>query len=294
MVVTGEWRRRPTLIDNWPEDVESIMAIDENGTTDLEYFKKQKEKYPMEILKASMGLSNKYDNDKWFTTTGVIMNRDEYPKFRDDIVTLKETFWPEGKAYYKGQLRRVVFHSREIRKKEGPFEPSQFDYDRFVRELSLLIEKTPYVAFSASINKVKHVQKYKNAFHVYNLCLNFIVERYCHWLNANNKKGLLFLESRGKDEDHRILKYLINLLDNGNNYNGPEHFCNIVGVYFNPKWSLSHNYQMSFPLLELADLVSYPIYKHMRSQKKDLAFKVVEKKLFSYPHYNGYGLKQFP
>lgn len=293
--MTREWRKRPTLLDYWPEDVESIMAIDENGTTDLEYFKKMKEKDPTEFFKASTGLSNRYDNNKWFTITGVIMNRDEFPKFRYDIVTLKDTFWPpEGKAYYKGQLRRVVFHSREIRKKESPFAVSQNDYDKFISELSLLIEKTSYIAFSASINKVKHVERYKNPFHVYYWCLNFIVERYCFWLKNNNKKGLLFLESRGKKEDHEVLKFLINLINNGNNYNGPEHFSNIVGIYFNPKWSKNHNYQKSFPLLELADLVSYPIYKYMRSQKKDLAFEIVEKKLYNYPHYDGYGLKKFP
>jgi hypothetical protein len=223
------------------------------------------------------------------------MGRDDFPRFKDDITSVKMGHWDDGKYQYKGRLKRVVFHSREIRKKEGPFEASQINYGSFMTDLSSLIDRTPFITFSSSIDKVRHVAQYsRNAYHVYNLCMNFIVERYCRFLNMKGKNGIILLESRGKKEDHKLLEYLVSLINNGNNFHQASHFRNIKGVYFNPKWSKSHDDQLSFPILELADLVSFPIYKHVRTEKKDMAFEVVEKKLHAYPYYNGYGLKKFP
>jgi len=34
------WGSRPTIIDNWPDDIDKIIAIDENGTYDLNSIKK--------------------------------------------------------------------------------------------------------------------------------------------------------------------------------------------------------------------------------------------------------------
>lgn len=289
-----DWKKRPLLIDYWEEDIDTVMAIDENGTTDLTGVRNLFAADHLELMKACFH-TDSYMHERWFTITGVIMDRGNFPSFKDAITTIKLAHWHNGLYDYKQGQRRVVFHSREIRKKEGPFNPKLIKTKDFVMDISSLIKNQNFDIYSSSIDKIKHIARYTKPFHVYNLCLNFIVERYCRELNRKGKTGILLLESRGKDEDAMILEYLVDLLENGNNYHTAEHFSQIKGVYFNPKWCFNKNHgKASFILLELADIVSYPIFKYIKTNKKDIAFEVLEPKLQNYPSYNGYGIKKFP
>lgn len=279
-----DWWSRPTPLQYWDQKIDSIMAIDENGTNDLDGNSKDFSKY---ILSHD-------DNDRWFTITGVVINQEEFPSFRDRMVSIKDAHWKDGKFKYKDGLKRVVFHSREIRKKAGPFNPKLINYCKFITDISSLIEQTGFIVYSSSIDKVKHIQKYSNPYHVYKLCLEFIVERYCRYLNDTGKTGLLFLEARGKKEDAEVLKYLVGLINEGNKYNQSQFFKQIKSIFFNPKWCTITNGQASYIQLELADLVSFPIYKFVRSGKKDKSYIIVEKKLYNYPCVEGFGLKKFP
>ncbi|MGG3383093.1 DUF3800 domain-containing protein [Heyndrickxia faecalis] len=278
------WWERPTLIENWDQSFDSILAIDENGTIDLNGVRKNIMKiYP-----------DKTHNDRWFTITGVDMERDNFVRFRDSINTVKYAYWNKGCFNYKSGEKRVVFHSREIRKKQGPFNPKIIDYDKFIMDVTEMIMNTQFEIFSSSIDKARHLIKYETPYPVYNLCLEFILERYCRKLRETEKSGIILLESRGKKEDKEILGYLTKLLKNGNRYWTCDDFSCIKGVYFNPKWSARHGKKASFILLELADMVSYPIHKYVKLDKKDLAYQAIEKKIANYPAVKGYGLKVFP
>jgi hypothetical protein len=283
----SDWKIRPTLIEHWDEHIDTIMAIDENGTTDLKGIQKKIRNHILELHKLS-------NEDNLFTITGVVLERGNFPRFRDAINTLKYAYWEEGKFKYKKGIKRVVLHSRDIRKKEGPFNSKLIDYDNFIIDLTHFIENTQCLVFSSSIDKLQHVLKYTNPYHVYDLCLEFIIERYCRFLRSTKKNGILLLESRGKKEDAEILEFIVNLLENGNRYWKKDDFKCIKGVYFNPKWSKTHNEQMSYPILELTDLISYPIHKYVKYGVRDKAFEVIEKKIHNYPNIKGYGLKTFP
>ena len=288
------WRSRPTIIDNWPGDIDKIIAIDENGTCDLNSIKKIFKNDSVKLLKAYKDTS-KYMHERWFTITGVVLKKVDFPNFKEEVNAIKYRHWDNGIYDYKSGKRRVVFHSREIRRKEGPFNPKVVDYAQLQNDISLMIKSTDFRIYSSSIDKINHVFTYSKPFHVYNLNLNFIIERFCWELNRNNESGIILLESRGKKEDLRILRYLTNLIDNGNNFKSKEHFSGIKGVYFNPKWCLEKNKgKASYILLELADVVSYPIFKYTKTNNKDKAFLTFEDKIYNYPYYNGYGLKKFP
>lgn len=282
------WKTRPKLIDNWDEDIDYIMAIDENGTTDLAGIRRK-------IMHEEFGgppVGN--DPDRWFTITGAVMARTDFAAFRDAMVSIKEAYWQDGKYQYKQGHRRVVFHSRDIRKKEGPFNPKFINVPQLGNDISTMIQSARFKLFSSSIDKVRHIQQYLYPYHVYKLCLEFIIERYARFLNGQGKKGILWLESRGKNEDHEILNFLVHFLNNGNRYYSQAQLACITGVYFNPKWDHAANGQTSFVLLELSDLCSYPIHKFVKYGTRDPAFDVVEKKMYNYPRYNRYGLKVFP
>lgn len=287
-----DWQIRPTLIDEWDQSIDTIMAIDENGTTDLRGIKKKIRSNFFQVL------ANKEDTiipqDRWFTITGVILKREDFPSFKDKINSIKFSQWDNGKYKYKNGLRRVVFHSREIRKREGPFNPKLIEYGRLMTNISNLVQETDFKIFSASIDKLEHVLRYSNPFPVYTQSLEFIIERYTRYLTREKKNGILLLESRGKEEDAVVLQHVISILKNGNRFWEPSQFQCIKGVYFNPKWSFKQDHQTSFVLLELADIVSYPIFKYVSTGTQDLAFDTLKNKIYNYPHYNGYGLKTFP
>lgn len=287
-----DWRKRPTIIHEWNEEFDCVMAIDENGTTDLKGIRK---KIRQDFFSA-IGNKDKIalPHDRWFTISGVVMEKDAFATFRDAINSIKYGHWEEGKFDYKQGNKRVVFHSSEIRKRVGPFNPKFINYGDLMTDISGLVENSNFLIYSSSIDKISHVLSYANPYPVYNLCLDFIVERFCRSLNLSGKKGILLLESRGKKEDKHILKHLINLLEKGNHFHLPGHFNCIKGVYFNPKWSSVQKDQASFVLLELADLISYPIFKFVSTGNQDAAFNILKNKLYNYPNYDGFGLKRFP
>ena len=102
------------------------------------------------------------------------------------------------------------------------------------------------------------------------------------------------LEARGKNEDKLLLNEMKHIIfETGiKNISTYELSEKIDGIYFNPKWNTV--YDETFIGLEIADLSSYPIHKFIRNNKKDLSFKILEKKFNKFPNYINKGLKIFP
>lgn len=280
-----DWKTRPRLIEYWPEDVDIVMGLDENGSSDLVSIKRKIDAgSPIDI------------SIKDFTLTGVVFNRSNYETLKQQMNDVKYSFWDGGLSDYKGELKRVCFHSREIRKREHPF--NKINYDDFIPALSKMIDSIPTRIFSCYIDKEKHFKRYKTPDHPYHVAVRFILERYCKGLNDANKKGVIIIESRGPKEDKFVLGHILEIIEKGSTQNSSNHFKNLVGVYFNPKWWVADNNQSSFVVLELADLISFPIHKYARNQCsaefKDQSFSMIEKNIYKYPKYIGWGLKIWP
>lgn len=264
------WRSNPCSIDNL-KDVDCLFAIDENGTSILEN--------PFQLNK----------NNNFFTVTGVYFDLINHNEIQQSVSSLKNEFWEDG--LFKKQ--RVVLHSKDIRKKQGAFNPKIIDYDKFIGNLLELLNKLPITIYSCTINKEKHFAKYTfNASPIYELGVEFIIERHCFNLRRNNKTGTVLLESRGKKEDFFILQKMKQLLEFGNNYNQKSLFSPIKGVYFNPK-STSDKLK-SYWALEIADVISYYIYNYVKTGDESDGFNVIKEKIYGYPNHLGKGLKIFP
>lgn len=278
------WRNRPKYIDYCPKNVDYIMFIDENGDSDLKYIKRC-------IFK------NKTidENSVYFTVTGVIIKRNNLSDIKDKIMEIKLKYWKDGHYKYDGiHDKRICFHSREIRRREKPFSDDLINRENFLQDLSGFLDYVPCHIVSSTINKEKHFKGYCYPKHPYNLNLNFVLERFVKFYLNNGETGIIILEARGKDEDKKVLKHIKELIDNGTRFVEAEYFKKIKGVYFNKKWQLNSNCKKSYFGLEIADLYSYPIHKYCKTGKKDKAFKVLEKKLYNYPYYDGCGIKIFP
>lgn len=275
------WTNRPTPIDVWTKDVDYVMFVDENGNSDISY-----------ILKKIMKGKEIALEEKFFTVTGIIFKKSDYRIAKDKINILKNKYWKDGYFKYKEKLQKVCFHSREIRKGTGPFNYNLIDYKTFLEDLSNTLDNLNYNIISITINIEEYLrQNYK--FDVYNTALCFLLQRYIYYM-PNNSKGIIMLEARGKNEDKLLLNEMKHIIfETGiKNITPYELSEKIDGIYFNPKWNKV--YDETFVGLEIADLSSYPIHKFIRNNKKDLSFKILEKKFDKFPNYINKGLKIFP
>lgn len=265
------WKSRPTILNSINGSIDFILAIDENGIPSLKDL-----------------LHPKNDLLQWFTITGVVLSKESFKTFVEDITKVKNKYWSKG-CFNK---KKVVFHSRDIRKKTGAFNPKLINYEYFLEDLKDLITNSQYSIYSSSIDKFSHVRSYINPYPVYDLCLEFLLERYCYKLNSDNKTGIIVVESRGEKENKLLLDTALRIMKYGNQYHDSSFFSNIRGIYFNPK--RTKDKKLSYPQLELADLVSYPIHSYVKTNYINEDFASIESKLYNYPNYQGYGMKLFP
>lgn len=275
------WRNRPNYINYCPPEADYALFLDENGNDSLKGILKKQDEHE--------------GKQEYFTVTGIAVKSQDLQYIKEEIMALKHKHWENACFFYNKQLKRICFHSRDIRKKQGPFNPAIIDIEQLLGDLNNLVSNIPITIFSSSIEKVEHCRRYANPEHPYNLCLGFILERFTKYFMSLQNISILVLEARGKKEDRNVLNFIKKLLDTETKYvNNATFKQKIMGVYFNNKWSKNDDYLKTYFCLELADLVSYPIYKLIRHGIKDKAFKCLENKIYGYPNYWGKGIKVFP
>lgn len=276
-----EWIKKPTGITTWNKDITHVMFVDESGTSDI-----------TNILKSINNRKEIPVDNKYFTVTGCIFTKREYAEMQIKINRLKDKYWKDGKYSYKGILRKVCFHSREIRRNEEAFSNNVINYKEFINDLSILMGELNYKIISITINKEDYILK-RYHFNVYNTALCFLIQRFIYAM-PTPCKGIIMLEARGKTEDKIVLEEMCHIINvtGIKNLRTDELQEKISGIYFNPKWNKS--YDNTFSGLEIADLTSYPIHKYIKYNKKDLAFEMLERKIDKFPDYINKGLKIFP
>ena len=259
--------KRPTRLKTIDSDIDYIMCIDENGSEAL--------------LNNGMEKINNNESidldSKYLTITGVIFTRENYSSACFEIDQLKKKYWKDGLFEKSGEKIAVCLHSRDIRRKNIPFDNYSINRDIFLNELTQILDGIDCKIISSSIDVEKYIRSEKYSFNIYHTAIQFLIERYIY-ATKNNKKGILILESRNQNQDKKILNQINILFEYGTTKIPSFEFNQkIVGVYFNTK--RNSNKIHTYAGLEIADLFSYPIYKYIKLGKKDDAFKVVEKKL---------------
>lgn len=198
------WRDYPQKINNWNDKINYVMFIDENGNSGnvQDFYKKITNNLPIS------------EDDKFFTITGVIFEKQQYSIMRNNIRKLKEKYWENGYYYdsKRNDTRYVCFHSRDIRRHDGAFNDSLIDYKSFMTDLSSVLQNIDCKIISISINLEEYVkQGYID--NVYCKAFDLLFERYIY-ATDNKRKGIVMLESRGKDDDKTLLKHINYIMTN--------------------------------------------------------------------------------
>lgn len=265
------------------KDIDYVMCIDENGSSNLTY-----------VLKQISNEKEIGEDDKYFTITGCIFTKEEYMNSKKIIKLLKNKYWENG-MFYDSKLKckkAVCFHSRDIRKHNNCFNDSIINYNEFMSDLTNTMKNIKCKIISISINLYEYLKK-GYIHNVYNVAFDFLLERYIY-ATENNKKGVIMLEARGKDEDNELLEHISKVIikTGTKKISSKELKLKIAGVYFNPKWN--EEYSITYVGLEITDLFSYPIHKYVKRSIKDKAFLTFEDKIVGYPDYKSKGIKIFP
>ena len=280
----SKWYDKPTKIVSIGKNIDYIMCIDENGSSsNLTY-----------VLRQISNEKELSEDDKYFTITGCIFTKEEYMNSKKLIESLKNKYWNNG-VFYDTKVKRykaICLHSRDIRKHDSCFNDSVIKYNEFMIDLSNTMKDVKCRIISISINFYEYLKK-GYTHNVYNVAFDFSLERYIYD-TKNNKKGIIMLEARGKDEDKELLEHISKVINHtGTKKIGSKELkTKIDGVYFNPKWN--EEYSSTYVGLEITDLFSYPIHKYVKRKIKDKAFLVFEDKIVGYPNYENKGIKIFP
>lgn len=272
------WRHKPVEIYTTP-DVDYFLFVDESGEHHLKNFDRTK---PV------------------FTLNGVMVEASKYGEFKRSINAFKDKFWEEGCFLDKGKHpKKVCFHSRDIRRRSGPFSYHYFNderYELFLNELSSMMAVLPFELMAACIDKQKLISRYINPKEPYELALEFIIERFSKFLNTQNKTGMIVMESRGTKEDAKLLELFLELYNDGTDFISHRVLQKTItaGLYFNGKWNKEKENMETFVGLEIADLCAHPIGHFAFKNEKSKPFAVIEEKFLGYPYHFGKGLKLFP
>ncbi len=215
------------------------------------------------------------------------------------------TFCLATKADYRAQIapevagfkhrwfghEAVILHAHEIRKEKGDFK---FLFDRAVRErflddLTALMDRLPYTLIASAIDKVRLNHQYADPDNPYSIGMQFCLERAFFYLREQGEADKLthvLVESRGRKEDADLELVFRRICDGANAFG---HRLPFEVVFVDKKQNL--------PGLQLADLVCHPIGRHLlKPGQKNRAYEVVEKKFrrSGGGKLEGYGLKTFP
>lgn len=292
----NEWKTKPIEIFEIPNNIDYIFVVDENGS--FGNFK---------------SLVNKCNNgckleevEKFFTLTGILISYEEYINWKNKIDIIKNNYWTNGCWFNKKRNRKekIHFHSSDtfsMNPKE-PFNLSKQSFDNLMKDIIGAIDTTNFKIISSNIDIKSLIEKYKTPFNPYTISIEFILERTVLKLDKLKSNALVLFESRsGPDNpkgDNRVHRKAVEFYSTGKAMYGEIETLKIKkieGIYFNPKLN-SCNCLESYELIELVDLVTYPIYKTFKNnfkfQRKD--YEIIEPKFDNYPNHIGHGLKIFP
>ncbi|OSI16052.1 3-deoxy-D-manno-octulosonic acid transferase [Neisseria dumasiana] len=190
----------------------------------------------------------------------------------------------------------IIFHEKEIRKKEPPFSfRNRAIEEQFMQDLSKIIEESKFILISAAILKNQlTVKPEQNAYHIaLKYCLEnlylFLMEKQQH----EERKHLthIVFESRGAKEDNELELEFRRICNRENKFKEVLPFEIII-----------KSKQANSTGMQFADLFARPIGRYLidGTQKENRAFRILENKFFCKDrsllgsNYLGLGLNLYP
>lgn len=166
--------------------------------------------------------ADKSPNERYLSITGIVIRQDHH----DGYVTRRVN---RLKADLLGASTEnpIILHRRDIMRREGKFSPLRNEHIRkeFDARLAAIVAEVIAVAFTVSIDKVKHKSKYAVWQHSpYHYVMECLVERFVKWLEKHDRVGDVVGEARNLTHDKHLRRAYARLYRNGNTYHDRDRF----------------------------------------------------------------------
>lgn len=218
---------------------------------------------------------------------------EDYPVFVLAFCIFKKSDYSEKTLCKLSQIKfdfwghdAVILHSHKIRKQKEEFAilANLPTMEKFANQINELITNTPFFVIATAIDKRLLQKQYSKPRSPYNLGLLFCLEQASKLLQEQGQKELLtyvIVEARGKKEDAELELEFRRIITQ-------EKGLAKFEIIFSDKKSNGAG-------LQIADLVAHPIGRYViNSEQENRSFKILEKKFYKHPDYEGKGLKIFP
>jgi hypothetical protein len=206
-----------------------------------------------------------------FLLCGVLISDDDYETLNQSMSALKRSMWGD---------KDVIFHSRDIRKCEKEFQ-KLFDLElkaKFYEELNNIVANSSYNIIASAIQKDQFIERFgKLQDDVYEVALSFVIEQALRVLNSMKIDTTIsiVIEKRGKKEDKQLEEHFQRILGKGTGRLTPEEVADCYPTF------TFRNKRENINGLQLADLVAYPIARHViEPHRASPAFDVLEPKIY--------------
>jgi hypothetical protein len=206
----------------------------------------------------------------YFFFAGCIIDKDEYVTTIIPAVNKLKT-----DVFAKTD---IILHETEVRKAKGDFacmvNPNKREsfwegMHRIFAESNMKI-----IGAGVSSNTMKNVYRSKNLNSYYHITLQLILENYAYFLEQNNAKGSVIIES--VTEQKQLLHLYHNIVSNGTLFLGKNIYLErLSGINFYIKEDNNIG-------LQLADFIPNPINRNMSDvpQKDPTLYDIIQTKLY--------------
>lgn len=208
-----------------------------------------------------------------FTLCGFLVPGDKIESLEIAVKRFKREFFDD---------ENVIIHSRDIRKQEKVYSILQYPEvrNRFYTGINKILGQTDvYVIVCCSILKEPFIERFSRGEDVYGLSLKYLIERAIFCMDDNIDDGTLdiYIERRGIKQDRALLNYYNRLRAIGTKWVTPERLVSRLGRFI-------FSYKKDNVIgLQLADLIAYPITRHVLDPKApNPAYDVISDKIYTY------------
>lgn len=156
--------------------------------------------------------AKKDPNQRYLSVTGLVIRQDIHDRYttrrltrlKGDIFELKH--------------KKIVLHRRDIMSRKGAFQAFDADHLRaeFDARFAALIAEVPAPAFTVSIDKQRHLEKYKVwQFSPYHYVMTCLLERFVQWLERTGNLGDVMGEARNPTHNAQLRRAFMFFHKNG-------------------------------------------------------------------------------
>lgn len=214
------------------------------------------------------------EKHRYLSLVGCWIEDAAYVKFHDKLEDLKQKHFPHSPD------KPIILHRDDMVGCRGPFWRLRDEANRkaFDDDLISLLKTTDFTISGVVIDKMTLKQKYVSPFHPYHMAMDFLLQRYCGYLNHVSRSGDVMAESRGGSEDRELSKAFVRIWCDGDMHHEAEFFQRVL----TSKQLKLKKKADNIAGLQLVDLLAHPLrcYALMRSGMAKMEPTPFEQRIF--------------